>query len=80
MKTPSYADTFGIRMAAAHLASVVSLFDQFKKCYDAGEAKADEAIAMLAKLKIAMLSFTSLVSGQSGGHITQDPLRERCLC
>ena len=55
-------------MAAAPLASVVSLCDQFKKCYDAGEAKADEAIAMLAKLKIAMLSFTSLVSGQSGGH------------
>ncbi|KOO23497.1 26s proteasome non-ATPase regulatory subunit 8 [Chrysochromulina tobinii] len=62
-------------MAAAHLASVVSLFDQLKKCYDAGETKADEAIAMLAKLKIAMLSFTSLVSGQSGGHT-----KPRTLC
>jgi len=42
------------------LASVVALFDQFKKAYDGGEAKADEALSLMSKLKIAMLSFTSL--------------------
>lgn len=48
------------------LASVVALFDQFKKAYDGGEAKADEALSLMSKLKIAMLSFTSLVRARGG--------------
>ncbi len=65
-------------MSAPGLQSVVALFDQFKKLYDAGEAKADEASGLLAKLKIAMLSFTSLVSRKAHGQ----PIisGKRCLC
>ena len=38
----------------------VALFDEFKKCFAAGDAKLDAASALLGKLKLAMLNFTSL--------------------
>ena len=38
----------------------VSLFDEFKKCFAAGDSKLDLASALLGKLKLAMLNFTSL--------------------
>ena len=38
----------------------MALFDEFKKSFDAGEAQLDAAQQQLAKLKIGMLSFSSL--------------------
>ena len=43
------------------LAAALGLFDQFKKCYDAGNTKLDECQRLLGQLKVGMLSFTSLV-------------------
>merc|ERR1719502_2426094 len=45
---------------SAHLKDVVALFDNFKKSFDAGEAALDAAQQLMAKLKIAMLQFSSL--------------------
>lgn len=53
------------------LASTVTLFDQFKKAYDAGKAKEEEALQLLGKLKIAMLNFSSLPPITSPPSATQ---------
>jgi len=42
------------------VSEVVSLFDSFKKSFDAGDAQLEAAQQQLGKLKIAMLGFSSL--------------------
>ena len=46
--------------AARQVAQVEALFARFKAAFAGGDAKRDECVALLAQLKVGMLSFSSL--------------------